>query len=206
MRKQEFIAVLRKKLSALPRRDAEERIAFYSEMIDDRIEEGLLEEEAVSAVGSVDEIAEQILKETPIKKETAEKKSAGGWKVLFLVLGSPIWLSLIVAVVAVAVSLYAVVWAVAVSLWAVVWAVAVSLWAVFVSLVAVGAVGPIMGIVHLCMGHGTAGFVALGAGLVCAGLAVFAYSGCLATTKATLLLTKTCGSKLVAYGRRTHNG
>ena len=195
MRKQEFIAVLRKKLSALPRRDAEERIAFYSEMIDDRIEEGLLEEEAVSAVGSVDEIAEQILKETPIKKETAEKKSAGGWKVLFLVLGSPIWLSLIVAVVAVAVSLYAVVWA-----------VAVSLWAVFVSLVAVGAVGPIMGIVHLCMGHGTAGFVALGAGLVCAGLAVFAYSGCLATTKATLLLTKTCGSKLVAYGRRTHNG
>ena len=44
MRKQEFIAVLRKKLSALPRRDAEERIAFYSEMIDDRIEEGLLEE------------------------------------------------------------------------------------------------------------------------------------------------------------------
>ena len=195
MRKQEFIAVLRKKLSVLPRRDAEERIAFYSEMIDDRIEEGLLEEEAVNAVGSIDEIAEQILKETPIKKETAEKKSAGGWKVLFLVLGSPIWLSLIVAVVAVAVSLYAVVWA-----------VAVSLWAVFVSLVAVGAVGPIMGIVHLCMGHGTAGFVALGAGLVCAGLAVFAYSGCLATTKATLLLTKTCGSKLVAYGRRTHNG
>ncbi len=195
MRKQEFIAVLRKKLSVLPRRDAEERIAFYSEMIDDRIEEGLLEEEAVNAVGSVDEIAEQILKETPIKKETAEKKSAGGWKVLFLVLGSPIWLSLIVAVVAVAVSLYAVVWA-----------VAVSLWAVFVSLVAVGAVGPIMGIVHLCMGYGTAGFVALGAGLVCAGLAVFAYSGCLATTKATLLLTKTCGSKLVAYGRRTHNG
>lgn len=195
MRKQEFIAVLRKKLSDLPRRDAEERIAFYSEMIDDRIEEGLLEEEAVNAVGNVDEIAEQILKETPIKKDTAEKKSAGTWKVLFLVLGSPIWLSLIVAVVAVAVSLYAVVWA-----------VAVSLWAVFVSLVAVGAVGPIMGIIYLCMGFGTTGFVTLGAGLACAGLAVFAYSGCLATTKATLLLTKTCGYKLVAYGRRTHNG
>lgn len=194
MRKQEFVSKLRKKLSALPRRDVEERIAFYSETIDDRIEEGLLEEEAVNAVGSVDEIAEQIINDTPSAKAPAVK-TAGGWKILFLILGSPIWLSLLVAVVAVAFSLYAVVWS-----------VVVSLWAVFVSLVAVGVAGPIGGIVYLCMGFGTTGFVTLGAGLACAGLSVFAYFGCLATTKATLLLTKTCVNQIVAYGRRTHNG
>ena len=194
MRKQELISALRKKLTALPRRDADERIAFYSEMIDDRIEEGLLEEDAVNAVGNVDEIAKQILSDAPSVKIPNEKQ-VGGWKILFLVLGSPIWLSLIITAVAVAVSLYAVVWS-----------IAASLWAVFIALVAVGIACPIAGIVYLCTGFGVAGLTAFSAGLVGAGLAVFFYFGCLATMKATLLLTKSCGKKLVAYGRRTHNG
>ena len=47
MRKQEFLTELRKGLSGLPQDDIEERLSFYSEMIDDQIEEGLAEEEAV---------------------------------------------------------------------------------------------------------------------------------------------------------------
>ena len=39
MNKQEFLAELRKRLSGLPQADIEERIVFYSEMIDDRTEE-----------------------------------------------------------------------------------------------------------------------------------------------------------------------
>ena len=49
MGKQEFLAQLRKGLQGLPQEDIEERLTFYSEMIDDRMEEGLSEEEAVSA-------------------------------------------------------------------------------------------------------------------------------------------------------------
>ena len=49
MNKQEFLSQLRKGLAGLPQNDIEERLAFYGEMIDDRIEEGLSEEEAVSA-------------------------------------------------------------------------------------------------------------------------------------------------------------
>lgn len=199
MRKQEFIAKLRKKLSALPKRDVEERIAFYKEMIDDRIEEGLTEEEAVNAVGNVDDVAEQIINETPTKKASTNKPTPSAWKVTFLVLGSPIWLSLLVAVVAVA-------FALVVSLFAIVWASAVALWAVCISLIAVGVAGPIGGIVYLCLGFGTEGFVLIGGGLVSAGLAVFAYFGGLAITKTTLLLTKNCIRHIVAYGRRTHNG
>ena len=56
MLKQEFLAQLRDALCGLPQRDIDERLTFYSEMIDDRMEEGLSEEEAVAAVGSVDEI------------------------------------------------------------------------------------------------------------------------------------------------------
>ena len=60
MTKQEFLAKLEILLSGLTEEEISERIGFYSEMIDDRIEEGLSEEEAVSLIGSVEEVAAQI--------------------------------------------------------------------------------------------------------------------------------------------------
>ena len=57
MTKQEFLDRLRRSLAGLPLEDAEERLAFYDEMIDDRMEEGLAEEEAVSSFGTPEEIA-----------------------------------------------------------------------------------------------------------------------------------------------------
>ena len=47
MNKQEFLAQLRKGLSGLPKEDIDERLTFYSEMIDDRMEDGIPEETAV---------------------------------------------------------------------------------------------------------------------------------------------------------------
>ena len=73
MSKQEFFEGLRKGLSGLAKEDIEERISFYNEMIDDRMEEGLTEEEAVAEMGSIDMIVEQILSETPISKIVKEK-------------------------------------------------------------------------------------------------------------------------------------
>ena len=46
MSKQEFLEQLRRGLPGLPREDIEERLKFYSEMLEDRMEEGLSEEEA----------------------------------------------------------------------------------------------------------------------------------------------------------------
>ena len=51
MTKQEFIIKLTLELHGLPKADIEERVGFYSEMIDDRIEAGLSEEEAVADIG-----------------------------------------------------------------------------------------------------------------------------------------------------------
>ena len=60
MTKKEFLAALRRKLRAVPQAELRERLGFYSEIIDDKMEEGLTEGEAVADVGNVDEIAEQI--------------------------------------------------------------------------------------------------------------------------------------------------
>ena len=73
MNKQEFLSRLKNGLSALSEKELEERLTFYGEMIDDRIEEGLTEEDAVAAVGSVDEIIAQILSEISPEKSSNDK-------------------------------------------------------------------------------------------------------------------------------------
>ena len=50
MQKQAFLDALRSQLAGLPEAEINERLNFYSEMIDDRMEEGLTEEEAVDAM------------------------------------------------------------------------------------------------------------------------------------------------------------
>lgn len=183
MSKQEFLAQLRKGLSELPQDDIEERLTFYSEMIEDRKEEGLSEEEAVAAVGSVDEIVTQVVAEIPLAKIAKERirpkghLSAG--EIVLLALGSPVWLSLGVAAFAVILSLY-------ISLWAVI----ISLWAICASL-ATCSIGGVLACVILTVGgNSTSGVAMLAAGIVCAGLAIFMFYGCKAATKGTLMLTK----------------
>ena len=73
MKKQELLEILRKRLSALPTREVEDRLSFLSETIDDRIEEGLSEEEAAAGIGPVKEIAAQIVAETPLTRLVKER-------------------------------------------------------------------------------------------------------------------------------------
>lgn len=183
MSKQEFLAQLRKALSGLPKDDIEERLTFYSEMIEDQMEEGLSEEEAVAAVGSVDEIVTQVITETSLTKNEKErmksKRRLSTGEIVLLALGSPIWLSLGIAAFAVILSLY-------VSLWAVI----ISLWAVFVSFAACSIGGVLACVVFTVGGNGASGLAMLAAGIVCAGLAIFMFYGCKAVTDGTLILTK----------------
>ena len=183
MSKQDFLAQLRKGLSGLPKDDIEERLTFYSEMIEDQMEEGLSEEAAVSAVGSVEEIVKQVVAETPLTKIAKErmkpKRRLRVGEIVLLVLGSPIWLSLAIAAFAVVLSLY-------ISLWAVI----ISLWAVFFSF-AVCFVGGISScVVFIVGGSGASGVAMLSVGMVCAGLSIFMFYGCKAATKGILMLTK----------------
>ena len=73
MRKQEYLEALQNGLHGLPEQDLQERLTFYGEMIDDRMEEGLTEEEAVNAIGPVDEVVSEIVAETPLTRIVKEK-------------------------------------------------------------------------------------------------------------------------------------
>ena len=59
MRKEEFLTALRAGLTGLSPEGVEKLVEFCSEMIDDRMEDGLTEEEAVAAAGSLDELIQQ---------------------------------------------------------------------------------------------------------------------------------------------------
>lgn len=183
MKKQDFVAELRRKLAGLPKQDIEERINFYSEMIDDRMEDGISEDDAVSEIGSVDDIASQIIADIPFTKIAKErikpKRKLKVWEIVLLAVGSPIWLSLGIAVVTIIFSLYVVLWS-----------VIASLWAVFASLIASAVGCVITGIAFAIVGNGGAGGVSVSFGIVCAGLAIFCFFGCKAATKGVVVLTK----------------
>lgn len=182
MDKADFLAELKLRLSGLPQSDREERLLFYREMIDDRMEEGLTEE-ALAQIGTVDEIADQITAETPLSLLVAEKarQSRGmkPWEILLLALGSPVWVPLLIAALAVGLSLYAAVWAVMVSLWAVVF-----------SLAAGAAAGVFLAAGYLTQGNFPGAAFLLGAGAISAGLGILLFFGCWALTKGWLRLTK----------------
>jgi len=179
MDKKAFLSQLKKGLSDLPQTDINERLNFYSEMIDDYMEEGLSEEEAVLRIGDVKEIAAQTLADTPISAPDTPRKKRSAGQIVLIVLGSPIWLSLAIAAFAIVFSLY-------VSAWAVI----VSLWSVFVSLVSCGFAGILCGIGLAVSGFAIPGLAMVGAALVCVGLSVFTFYGCKAATKGLIVLTK----------------
>lgn len=183
MTKLNFILSLNEKLSGLPQNDIEEHLRFYTEMIEDRMEEGLSEEEAVLAVGSVDEIAEQILAEAssaPSGKSVGKPKARmKTWELLLLILGFPVWFPILIAAAAVLFSLY-------VSLWSLV----VSLWAVFASVGGCAIAGILVGIGFFWGSSNLAGFAVIGACVLCAGLSFFLLVSSKVATKGMILLTK----------------
>ena len=185
MNKSDFLTELRKSLNCLPEEDIEKSVDFYAEMIDDKMEEGLTEEEAVEETGGVDEISAQIIAEIPlsrlVKARVKPKRALKAWEIVLIAAGSPIWLSLLVAAAVTVISVYA-------SLWAVI----ISLYAVVLSFGAGGLAG-IVGAAacpFLSNGNAAAAVMSLGAGLVCAGLAVLSYLGCFEITKGMIVLTE----------------
>ena len=170
MSRDAFIGELRHRMAGLPQQTVERTVEYYSELIADSVEDGLSEEEAVARLGSLDEIVANVVKDTPltqiVQTRVQEKKAKGvsGWVILLLVLGAPVWLPLLIAVLAVIFALY-------VALWAVV----ISLWAAVAALILAGIAAIAGGIVELCRLHLAQGLVLLGGGLMCLGLCVVAF-------------------------------
>lgn len=81
MTKIEFLNDLRKRVSHLPQGEIEKSITFYSEMIDDRMEDGISEESAVNDLGNIEKIVQEIELDMPFttlmknKIRTSREKS-----------------------------------------------------------------------------------------------------------------------------------
>lgn len=183
MKKNDFLWGLAEGLRGLPPEDLERWVDYYREMIDDRMDEGLSEEEAVADLGSLEEIRDQILTETPlprlVKESVRPRRKLRAWEILLLVLGSPVWLPLLAAAVIVAASVYLSVWAVLLSLYAADLAVAVT-----------GLAGGVALVQMLMAGQTAEGILFLGAGLVCIGLAILLFFGFNQLTKGLVWVTK----------------
>lgn len=183
MNKQQFIEKLREKLSKLPQKEVEDRIAFYTEMIEDKIEDGLSEQDAIKEIGDVDKVASQIVSEIPlakiVKEKVKPKRKLATWEIILIILGFPVWFSILASVFAGIFSAY-------VSLWSGI----ISLWAGVISLLAVAIYGIVAGGIMMLAGDTFANMIIFGMGVMSVGLAIFLYFGCKYLTKGLIVLTK----------------
>ena len=178
MTKESLLMWLREAFSAYPPEEVEERIRFYEELIDDKMEEGLTEEEAVASLGSLEEVIARMGAEMPPLK-TKKAGHLRWWEILLLVLGFPLWFPLLVAAAAVAFSIY-------VCLWSIV----VCVWAGFVSVAVCSFFAIVAGIGYILFGTKLTGLAMLGAGIACLGLSIFLFCACKIATHYTMLLAK----------------
>ena len=169
MSKEAFLYTLREKISNLPQNDIEERVAFYREMIDDRIEEGISEEDAVAAVGDVDQIAGQIMSEYPLsklimRKTVSSEKKGSGFKVLLIILGFPIWFPLLITAFALWLTMHIVFWALLLALYAVDFAAGICTIAMIP-----------YAIHYMILGNSLGVWFAIGAGMFLAGFSILLF-------------------------------
>ncbi|MBO5088928.1 MAG: DUF1700 domain-containing protein [Lachnospiraceae bacterium] len=183
MNKSEFLAALRERLNGVPEEDINKSLDFYEEMIDDRVEDGMSEEEAVEALGSMEEIINQILSEVSlpklVKEKVRPKQTLKAWEVVLLVLGAPVWVPIVLALCSVVLSCYLVVWVMIISLYALDLSVAFS-----------GLAMVVTAFVALVQGQFAVFGMMFGCGLMAVGLSILLFFGFNLVTKGILWLSK----------------
>jgi len=189
MNKQTFFSELRRGLSGLPADYVEKTTQYYSEMIDDHMEDGMSEEEAVASVGPVEEIVQQAVADVPlqtlVKQRMQPRRSRSGWEIALLIIGFPLWFPLLIAAGAILLSFYIVFWSLIISLYAVVLSLFVSGVALlFLWIPNLSALGPGGVIVYI------------GAGLLLLGISILLFYGAVAAVRGLLQLTKKFGTGL----------
>ena len=130
MTKADFLQLLERALAQLPEEERQANLEYYSELLDDMLEEGMTEVEATAKLGSPSQIAQSILQEVPLGKLVSTRmKPKSGWTPLAIVLavvGSPVWVPLLLLAAALVLSLFVSIWALGVAAVAVVVGLAVA--------------------------------------------------------------------------------
>lgn len=189
MNRKEFLRSLSRSLRGLSRAERAQSLDYYGEMIQDRVEEGLSEEEAVARLGSADEIARQILESNGPKEKGSGR--APVWMIALIVLGSPVWLALLFAVLAVMLAAYIVAWSLIAALYAVLLGMAVC-----------GPFGALCFVVEIARGNFARAALLLGAGCVLLGLALMALPWLNRATVAVARASAWCAQRILRIFER----
>lgn len=172
MTRNEFITSLSARLQGIPGTERQKALDWYSELICDRMEE-MPEADAVSGIGSVDEIADEILSQyrqnttavhssdgtEPQSRRSPDKGVNTALVIFAAAVLSPIWLPLLI--VGLSLALVAVV---------IVWCAVVTVGVMLVSAAAVGVVGLFYGFWAMFVINPAYGLLVLGTALIAAGL------------------------------------
>lgn len=183
MNKTEFLSRLRINLCGAGEQDIKTAEDFYREMIDDRVESGMSEQEAVDSLGSPEDAAKTILLEMPlgklIKVKAKRSRRLSAMEIVLLILGFPVWGALAISALAVLLSVYLSLWSVVIALYAAVAAVAVS-----------GLAAVLVSVIMFTSGRAAAGVFMIGGAIACMGLTVLMFLGSGYVAKGLIFLTK----------------
>ncbi len=168
MDKKTFLTKLTKALSFMDPAERDRTVQYYREIVEDRIEDGLREEEAVAEMEPVAEIAARLRAENGLPPE----KKRPRWVTALLIAGSPLWFPLLLAAGCVFFALFITAWAVVLSLFSVTAALALCL------ILGVGCL-----FLLLANGYPLTGLFLLGGGLLCAALGIALFVPVLALSK-----------------------
>ncbi len=165
MKKEYFKNEVRRLLAGYSDEDIEKALEFYEEAIDDRMEDGMGEDEAVAAVGTPEEVARQIQMDQPlsklVKQKVKEKEGMSTGKLVAIILTSPFWLPL--AIVALTFVFVFVV---------VIMSLLFAALIVVGSLIAAAAGAILAGLVSVAFGGGFGSVISIGAAMVLLGIGI----------------------------------
>lgn len=183
MNRSEFITELQSRLQGVPQEDIKRSVDYYSEMIDDRVEDGMEEAEAVAALGSMEEIITQILSEVSlpklVKEKVKPKRALKAWEIVLLILGAPLWIPICLTLLLLVLTFYLIVWD-----------LIISLYSLDLVLLLTGLVLEGLAIGNVVSGNGVVALFLAGVGLILMGLSVLLFFVFNLATKGILFVSK----------------
>ncbi len=195
MTKLEFLDRLRGELCGLSEEDIQCILDYYAEMIDDRIENGMSEGEAVACLGDIKELAREAMLDLPLPKVIKQRcKKNRAWKV---------WE--IICIVFATLTVGAVLAATLLTVYAMLWVLVAVLWVTDLSLLVCAVFGVVMFGVSVAVSPFGA-LLYLGVGLFGAGAAVLLFFGCVKLTvlfvKAHAKVARSIKSKIIGKAEK----
>ena len=174
MTRDEFLGRLGELLACLPADQVRETQEFYAEAIADRMEDGMGEEEAVAAMGAPGEVAEAVLDDLPAVPRAIARTRRRSTTLLWVltIVGSPVWVPLLLAFAAVAVAVYVCIWI-----------LALCVWIVAAALGGAGMVELVFAACGVVIGHFPYALASAGMGLGLVGVALFVGAGAWAVSR-----------------------